>query len=74
MARISAKNQVTIPVAVLRESGLRPGDPVTVEADAAGQLRVRRAERSAFEEAVGALTGMYPRGYLERLDAEDTGR
>ncbi|MBV8195431.1 MAG: AbrB/MazE/SpoVT family DNA-binding domain-containing protein [Candidatus Dormibacteraeota bacterium] len=74
MARISAKNQVTIPVVVLHEAGLRAGDPVTVDTLGEGELRVRRTERSAFDEAFGALTGTYPPGYLEQLDHDDAKR
>lgn len=73
MAKISAKNQVTIPVAVLEEAGLQAGDQVVVEALEEGELRVRRAAVS-FERAFGALTGTYPPGYLERLDREDAER
>lgn len=73
MAKISTKNQVTIPVAALEEAGLRPGDEVVVEAEAEGELRVRlRGVR--FEDAFGALTGTYAPDYLERLDREDAER
>jgi AbrB family looped-hinge helix DNA binding protein len=73
MPRISAKNQVTIPVGVLEEAGLRAGDRVVIEALEEGELRVRRGAVS-FESAFGALTGTYPPGYLEQLDREDAGR
>jgi AbrB family looped-hinge helix DNA binding protein len=73
MARISAKNQVTIPVAALEEAGLHAGDQVHVEALEEGELRIRRSELS-FERAFGALTGTYPPDYLEQLDREDTER
>ena len=73
MPKISAKNQVTIPVAALEEAGLHAGDQVVVEALDDGELRVRRGELS-FERAFGALTGTYPPGYLERLDREDAER
>lgn len=73
MARISSKNQITIPVAALEEAGLRAGEAVTVEPAGDGELRVRRAALS-FEDAFGALTGAYPPGYLDRLDAEDAQR
>jgi AbrB family looped-hinge helix DNA binding protein len=73
MARISAKNQVTIPVAVLDEAGLHAGDQVVVEALEEGELRIRRGELS-LESAFGALTGTYPAGYLEQLDREDAER
>lgn len=74
MARISGKNQVTLPVSVLLEVAMRTGDEVIVEPVADGELRIRRAAASGFEGAFGALTGRYPAGYLERLDAEDRER
>ena len=70
MARISAKNQITIPVAALEEVGLRAGQQVTIEPTGDGELRIRRTT-ATFENAFGALTGVYPTGYLEQLDAED---
>jgi len=73
MPRISAKNQVTIPVAALDEAGLRRGDEVVVEPLAAGEVRIRRAALT-FDSALGVLTGTYPPGYLARLDAEDAER
>jgi AbrB family looped-hinge helix DNA binding protein len=73
MPRISTKNQITIPVAALEEAGLHAGDHVVVEALEDGELRVRRGV-VGFEDAFGALTGTYPTGYLERLDAEDERR
>jgi AbrB family looped-hinge helix DNA binding protein len=73
MSRISTKNQITIPVAALEEAGLHAGDQVVVEALEGGELRVRRGA-GVFDDAFGALTGAYPPGYLERLDAEDEQR
>ncbi|HEY6397777.1 MAG TPA: AbrB/MazE/SpoVT family DNA-binding domain-containing protein [Solirubrobacteraceae bacterium] len=73
MPRISAKNQVTIPVAALEEVGLHAGEQVTVEAAGDGELRVRRAALT-FKDAFGVLTGAYPPGYLDQLDAEDEQR
>jgi AbrB family looped-hinge helix DNA binding protein len=73
MSRISTKNQITIPVAALEEAGLHTGDQVVIETIGEGTLRVRRGELT-FESAFGALTGIYPPGYLERLDAEDEQR
>jgi AbrB family looped-hinge helix DNA binding protein len=70
MARISSKNQVTIPVAALEEVGLHAGEQVTIEPAGDGELRVRRAT-ATFEDAFGALTGTYLAGYLDQLDAED---
>jgi AbrB family looped-hinge helix DNA binding protein len=73
MPRISSKNQVTIPVAALKEAGLHEGDEVVVEAVDDGELVLRRGA-PRFESAFGALTGVYPDGYLARLDAEDADR
>ncbi len=73
MPRISAKNQLTIPVSALQEAGLRAGDEVVVEALNNGELRVRRGA-AKFEDAFGALTGVYPPDYLAQLDAEDAQR
>lgn len=73
MSRISSKNQITLPVAVLDEAGLQSGDEVIVEALDDGELRVRRGARR-FESAFGSLTGFYPPTYLARLDAEDDER
>jgi AbrB family looped-hinge helix DNA binding protein len=73
MAKISAKNQVTIPVAALEEAKLHAGDQVVVEALDEGELRIRRGA-IGFESAFGALTGTYPPGYLEQLDREDAER
>ena len=73
MPRISTKNQVTIPVAVLEEAGLHKGDRVLVEVLDEGELRIRRGVDS-FDSAFGVLTGIYPPGYLDQLDAEDERR
>ncbi len=72
MAKISSKSQITIPASALDEAGLRRGDEVLVEADA-GELRIRRG-KDTFESAFGALTGVYPPGYLDELDADDAER
>lgn len=73
MARISTKNQVTIPVAALEEVGLHAGEQVAIEPVGNGELRIRRST-TTFEDAFGALTGTYPAGYLDQLDAEDEER
>lgn len=73
MPRISTKHQVTIPVTTLEEAGLRAGDQVVIEALGEGEVRIRRGALT-FESAFGALTGTYPPGYLEQLDAQDKQR
>lgn len=73
MPRISSKNQVTVPISALAEAGLGAGDHVVIEPTGDGELRVRRAALT-FESAFGALSGRFPAGYLERMDAEDAER
>ncbi|MCU0259195.1 MAG: AbrB/MazE/SpoVT family DNA-binding domain-containing protein [Solirubrobacteraceae bacterium] len=65
MPRISSKNQVTLPVAVLEAVGLKAGDEVVIEPDDGGIVVRRRARdpRAGF----GVFDGLYPPGYLEDL-------
>lgn len=73
MPRISSKNQVTLPLKALDEAGLRAGERVVVEPAGEGELMIRRRALE-FDDALGALTGVYPAGYLDQLDAEDAAR
>lgn len=66
---ISSKHQVTIPVDALRRAGLAAGDRVEVIATEDGHVVFRRAA-NPFEEFAGALTGLYPPGYLDELRDE----
>jgi bifunctional DNA-binding transcriptional regulator/antitoxin component of YhaV-PrlF toxin-antitoxin module len=73
--RLSSKHQVTIPIAVLAESGLAAGDELKVEAEA-GRIvlspadGVRERRLAAIERGAGSLTGAYPPGYLDDLRGE----
>jgi bifunctional DNA-binding transcriptional regulator/antitoxin component of YhaV-PrlF toxin-antitoxin module len=67
--RISAKNQATLPVGALRRAGLKAGDELRVEAAGAGRIVLVRAD-DPIARHKGALAGVYPRGYLDRLRAE----
>jgi bifunctional DNA-binding transcriptional regulator/antitoxin component of YhaV-PrlF toxin-antitoxin module len=67
--RISAKNQATIPVAALRQAGLKPGDELRVEAAGAGRIVLTRVEETLARYA-GRLTGVYPKGSLQKLRRE----
>jgi len=67
--RISAKNQATIPVVALRRAGLKPGDEVQVEAIGAGRIVLTRVEETLARYA-GRLTGVYPKGSLQKLRRE----
>lgn len=67
--RISAKNQATIPVAALRRAGLKPGDELQVQAAGAGRIVLSRVEETLATYA-GRLTGVYPKGAVEKLRRE----
>jgi bifunctional DNA-binding transcriptional regulator/antitoxin component of YhaV-PrlF toxin-antitoxin module len=64
MPRLSAKNQLTVPVAVLEDAGLRPGDEVIVRPAGAGRLEVERVD-DLVSEFAGKLD--YPADALREL-------
>lgn len=73
--RLSGKRQITIPLQVVEQTGLEPGDELQVEIDQAGRIVVtraidREARLRAIEETAGSLTGVYEPGYLDRLRDE----
>lgn len=68
-SRISSKNQVTLPVGVLRVAGLKPGDRVRIEARGPGELVLLR-EPDALTSFAGSLSGLFPPGYLDELRRE----
>jgi bifunctional DNA-binding transcriptional regulator/antitoxin component of YhaV-PrlF toxin-antitoxin module len=67
VARLSHKNQVTIPVEILCEAGIEPGDVVQVRAVGKGRVEMRRRD-DVIEELAGTLS--YPPGYLRKLRDE----
>jgi bifunctional DNA-binding transcriptional regulator/antitoxin component of YhaV-PrlF toxin-antitoxin module len=70
--RISAKNQVTLPVDALQAAGLSAGQELKVEVDGAGRLVLSRAfdRRRAIEETAGSMPGVWEPGYLDKLRDE----
>jgi bifunctional DNA-binding transcriptional regulator/antitoxin component of YhaV-PrlF toxin-antitoxin module len=70
MPRISRKNQVTIPVDVLREAGFEPEDDVLVRAAGRGRIEIDRYEDLISELAGSMPPGTYPAGYLDELRDE----
>lgn len=56
-SRISAKHQITIPVDVLRETGLDVGDTVRFEA-AGGAVRLVRVDDEPFDALIGSMPGL----------------
>lgn len=73
--RISSKRQITIPLAALEQTGLKPGDQLQVEVDRDGRIVLSKpidveARRKAIRDTAGIFTGMYPPGYLDQLRDE----
>lgn len=72
MAKLSSKNQITIPVDVLRELGLRAGDEVVVSA-VNGHIEVT-PRPDWIEEFAGSMPGVWPGGdaveYVRELRRE----
>jgi bifunctional DNA-binding transcriptional regulator/antitoxin component of YhaV-PrlF toxin-antitoxin module len=66
---ISSKHQVTIPVAALRDAGLRPGDRLRAHADGPGRVVLER-EEDPFDKYLGSFTGLYDGFDLDALRDE----
>lgn len=70
MPKLSRKNQVTIPVDVLRDAGLEAGDDLRIRAVGRGRVEVARLS-DLIDRFAGSLPpGTYPPGYLEKLRSE----
>lgn len=57
-SRISAKNQITLPVDLLRASGLKPGDGVEFALSPKGVLELRAISKS-WDDFCGLGDGVY---------------
>ena len=70
MPKLSSKNQVTIPVKVLREAAVDQGDALIARAVGRGRIEIERAA-DVIEEFAGSMpAGTYPPGYLDDLRDE----
>ncbi len=67
---MSGKNQVTIPVSVLRQAGIAAGDDVVIRAAGSGRIEVERADDLIVRFAGSLPAGTYPPGHLDKLRAE----
>lgn len=70
MSRLSSKNQVTIPVAALREAGLAPGDEIQIRVSGPGRLELERVDDFVARWAGSFPLGTYPAHYLDELRDE----
>lgn len=66
-SRISAKNQVTIPVEILREVNLKSGDTVKFISNGDGQITLIKHEEPKWKSAMRELIGSEP-GLSKRSD------
>ncbi len=57
VATVTAKGQLTVPAAVRRKLGIRPGDQVAFVIDAEGGARIRRIEPDfrSFQRVIPSL-------------------
>jgi AbrB family looped-hinge helix DNA binding protein len=69
MAKVSSKNQITLPVEAMRAAGLHAGDEVTVRPVGDGEVLVA-ARGSRVRRHAGIVDGIYEPGELERLRDE----
>ena len=70
MSKVSGKNQVTIPVSVLRAAGLSAGDDVVVRVAGQGRIEVERADDLIARFAGSLPARTYPPGHLDGLRDE----
>jgi AbrB family looped-hinge helix DNA binding protein len=70
MSKVSSKNQVTIPVGVLRAAGLSAGDDVVIRVAGQGRIEVERADDLVARFAGSLPRGTYPPGHLDDLRDE----
>lgn len=70
MPRISTKNQITLPVDALGETGLSAGDEVSIDVLDQNTIVVRRARRDV-RAGIGVFNGLYETGYLDDLRSRE---
>jgi len=73
--RLSNKRQVTLPIAVVEELNLKPGDEFSVGVEAgrvilAPEQGIATRRRRALAEFAGSMPGVWKPGDLERLHNE----
>ena len=66
---MSSKNQVTLPIATLRQAGITTGDRLRAEVREPGEVTLIR-ETEPLERFAGMLTGVFTSGELDELRDE----
>jgi bifunctional DNA-binding transcriptional regulator/antitoxin component of YhaV-PrlF toxin-antitoxin module len=69
VTRVSRKNQVTLPVAALRQAHVKPGDKLRVTVDEHGRLVLTPVE-DPLEVLIGSMPGLSAATDLETLRDE----
>jgi bifunctional DNA-binding transcriptional regulator/antitoxin component of YhaV-PrlF toxin-antitoxin module len=69
MSKVSSKNQVTLPVEVMRAAGVRAGDELVARPAGEGEI-VLAARGSRVRRHAGIARGVYETGELDRLRDE----
>jgi bifunctional DNA-binding transcriptional regulator/antitoxin component of YhaV-PrlF toxin-antitoxin module len=69
LTRVSRKNQVTLPVAALRQAHVQPGDELRVTVDEQGRLVLTPVE-DPLEALIGSVPGLSAATDLEALRDE----
>ena len=59
-SRISSKNQITIPVEVLREVNLKPGDKVEFMIDKQERIILAPSDQATWKKSLMELAGSMP--------------
>jgi bifunctional DNA-binding transcriptional regulator/antitoxin component of YhaV-PrlF toxin-antitoxin module len=67
--RLSSKHQVTIPIDVIREAGLKVGDELRVWVDQDRRIVLTRVN-DVIERFAGSMAGIWPDGWLDDLRDE----
>lgn len=67
--RVSTKNQITLPAAVLSAAHVAPGDELRVDVDGDGAIRLIR-QQDALEALIGSAPGLSAATDLRTLRGE----
>ena len=74
IAKMTSKNQITLPVEAMRAAGFEPGMRLEVIVGIGGELLLMSATESRLERlhrSAGRFPGLYPPNYLEDLRRDE---